>query len=314
MFKKLQQRWKVSPIRLLLILIAFATGGILTGYAGKKLMNFTGIDNPVFYIPVYIIVITLIWPLMVLLISIPLGQYRFFMAYLNKLYNRITGNHSRIKNTGPDMGEPIAPEGNTSLEKFNALKASKTQIKKIAIFASGAGSNAQKIIDHFRHSANIQVAIIATNKPTAGVTEIAGKENIPTLIIEKETFFRGDAYVPHLKHAGINLIVLAGFLWKIPTPLINAFPRSIINIHPALLPDFGGKGMYGDNVHQAVLQAGKKESGITIHYVDEHYDNGDIIFQAKCAILENDTPGQLAQRIHVLEHANYPLIIEQLLQ
>jgi phosphoribosylglycinamide formyltransferase-1 len=134
------------------------------------------------------------------------------------------------------------------------------------------------------------------------------------LQIDKERFFKGDAYVPELKKANTDLIVLAGFLWKIPQVLINAFPRGIVNIHPALLPKFGGKGMYGQYVHEAILTAGEVESGITIHYVDEHYDNGDIIFQTGCPVLEKDTPETLARRIHSLEHLHYPIVIDEILK
>lgn len=190
----------------------------------------------------------------------------------------------------------------------------KPEIIRIAIFASGAGSNAKKIIEHFAQSPDINVALIVCNKPGAGVLNIAAQHHIPTLIIEKEPFFRGDGYLEVLYGYGISFIVLAGFLWKIPPTLINAFPRRIINIHPALLPKYGGKGMYGSKVHEAVLDAGEKESGITIHYVDELYDHGKHIFQAKCPVLASDTPETLANRIHELEHRHYPLVIESLVQ
>ena len=184
----------------------------------------------------------------------------------------------------------------------------------MAVFASGAGSNAQKIIEHFSDkNKKVSVALIVSNKSEAAVLQIAAKENIPFIIIERERFFRGDAYIPELKHNSIDLIVLAGFLWKIPQVLIDAFPRHIINIHPALLPKYGGKGMFGSFVHEAVINSGEKESGITIHYVDEHYDHGDIIFQAKCSVDENDTPVSLSKKIHALEHKWYPLMIEQVL-
>ncbi len=186
-------------------------------------------------------------------------------------------------------------------------------MKKIALFASGAGSNAAAIIRHFSNSSGVQVALIVSNKPAAGVLNIAAKNTIPTLVIEKERFFRGDAYLPLLAEKDISFIVLAGFLWKVPTPLIDSFPGRIINIHPALLPEYGGKGMYGHHVHQAVIDNKEKKSGITIHYVDGKYDNGDIIFQATCPVLTNDTAETLAQRIHVLEHEHYPKVIEQLL-
>jgi len=184
-------------------------------------------------------------------------------------------------------------------------------MQKIVVFASGAGSNAKKIIEYFQGHKLINVSLIVCNKPGAGVLKIAQQAGIPTLLIEKEKFFRGNAYIDELKENGIGFIVLAGFLWKIPDALIKAYPGKIINIHPALLPDYGGKGMYGGFVHEAVITNKDKESGITIHYVDEHYDHGDIIFQARCTIEEGDTPEMLANKIHLLEHEFYPKIIEE---
>ena len=184
-------------------------------------------------------------------------------------------------------------------------------MKQIAIFSSGTGSNAKKIIDHLASlkekgiSAAI-VSLIICNKPGAGVLKIAEENNIPTLLIEKEKFFRGNAYTDELKAAGIDLIVLAGFLWKIPVALIKAFHGKMINIHPALLPKYGGKGMYGNFVHEAVIANQEKESGITIHYVDEVYDHGQIILQATCLISENETPESLAKKVQVLEHRHFP--------
>ena len=181
----------------------------------------------------------------------------------------------------------------------------------IALFASGAGSNAQKIIEYFKGHTQIKVALVVCNKPGAGVISIAESATIPVLLVEKEKFFRGNAYIDVLKEQGISFIVLAGFLWKIPDSLIKAFPGKIINIHPALLPNYGGKGMYGSKVHDAVIANKEKESGITIHYVDEQYDHGDIIFQARCSLEESDTTQSLAQKIHLLEHAFYPKIVEE---
>ena len=183
----------------------------------------------------------------------------------------------------------------------------------IAVFASGAGSNAQKIIHHFHQHPWVSVSLLVCNKPKAGVLEIAERESIPSLIIEKREF-EESGYVDHLQRYGIDYIVLAGFLWKIPPVLIKEYPESIINIHPALLPAYGGKGMYGKSVHEAVINAREKESGITIHYVDEIYDNGKVIFQAKCPVEEQDTPESLAKKIHALEHAHYPEEIERLLE
>jgi phosphoribosylglycinamide formyltransferase-1 len=186
-------------------------------------------------------------------------------------------------------------------------------MKQIAIFASGAGSNAGRIIDHFRHHPIVKISLIACNKPGAGVLEIAEREKIPYIIIDKEKFFRGDAYVDELKERKIDFLVLAGFLWKIPTDLVKAFPGHIINIHPALLPKYGGKGMYGRFVHEAVIAAKEKESGITIHYVDELYDHGQVIFQVSCPLADGETPESLAQKIHQLEHEYFPKVIEEVI-
>lgn len=181
----------------------------------------------------------------------------------------------------------------------------------IALFASGAGSNAQKIIEYFKGHKQIKVALIVSNKPDAGVISIAESAAIPVLLVEKDKFFRGNSYTDELKERGIGFIALAGFLWKIPDALIKAFPGRIINIHPALLPNYGGKGMYGSKVHEAVIANKEKESGITIHYVDEQYDHGDIIFQARVRVETSDSPQTLAQKIHRLEHAFYPKIVEE---
>ncbi|MFL5743864.1 MAG: phosphoribosylglycinamide formyltransferase [Niastella sp.] len=188
------------------------------------------------------------------------------------------------------------------------------QTINVAIFASGAGSNAQKLIDHFRKHSQIKIALIVCNKPGAGVLTIAQNENIPSLLIEKEQFFRGNAYVDELKQHNVDFIVLAGFLWKVPVQLVKAFPQRIINIHPALLPNYGGKGMYGRFVHEAVIAAKETESGISIHYVDELYDHGQLIFQARCTIEAGDTPDSLAQKIHALEHEHYPVIVEKVIE
>jgi len=168
-------------------------------------------------------------------------------------------------------------------------------------------------MEYFTGHAEVRVGLVVCNRPGAGVIERAAAKGVPLLLIGKERFFSGDAYFPELEAAGIDFLVLAGFLWKVPLPLIDAFPRRIVNIHPALLPKFGGKGMYGQYVHQSVLHAGEVESGITIHYVDAHYDSGDIIFQTACPVLEGDTPETLAARIHSLEHLHYPRVIESLL-
>lgn len=197
------------------------------------------------------------------------------------------------------------PEADTGPEK--------TQRYHIAIFASGAGSNAQKIIDHFRSSSLAKIDLIVCNKPGAGVLRIAADENIPVLMIEKK-LFEESGYREELKGRRINFIVLAGFLWKLPAVLIHAYPGKIVNIHPALLPSYGGKGMYGNAVHTAVLNAKEKQSGITIHYVDDAYDHGAVIFQKECTIDDNETAESLAEKIHELEHHYYPRQIEELLR
>ncbi|HWJ90580.1 MAG TPA: phosphoribosylglycinamide formyltransferase, partial [Flavisolibacter sp.] len=197
--------------------------------------------------------------------------------------------------------------------KNGSEKIQREQAHQLVIFASGAGSNADRIIQYFKNTAAFNIALIVCNKPGAGVIAVAQRENIPVLLIEKERFFRGDGYLPEFIRIKTSLIVLAGFLWKIPHSLIEAFPRKIINIHPALLPSHGGKGMYGQLVHEAVLASGDLQSGITVHYVDEHYDNGDIIFQTACPVLPGDTAETLAARIHQLEHLYYPQVIEGLL-
>lgn len=168
-------------------------------------------------------------------------------------------------------------------------------------------------MEHFARSEKITVSLLVCNKPGATVIEIAKSKGIPVLLIGKERFFRGDGYLSDLQQAGVNFIVLAGFLWKIPISLIQAYPGKIVNIHPALLPKYGGKGMYGSHVHEAVIAAKDAESGISIHYVDELYDHGSTIFQAKCPVFSNDTAESLAQRIHQLEHEHYAKVIEQIL-
>jgi phosphoribosylglycinamide formyltransferase 1 len=185
-------------------------------------------------------------------------------------------------------------------------------MKSIVVFASGAGSNAAAIIDYLRPRNDARVTLIVSNNPEAGVLGIAQREGIPWLVVDRTTF-RECLFLEQLDNVKPDLIVLAGFLWKIPAPLIAAYPGKIINIHPALLPKYGGKGMYGGHVHEAVINAGEKESGITIHYVNEHYDKGGTIVQAHCPVLPADTPATLAARIHKLEHCFFPRTIEFLL-
>lgn len=188
---------------------------------------------------------------------------------------------------------------------------------RIAVFASGSGSNAEQLIRHFKEQAPDvgEVALIVCNKPDAYVLERAKKWNVPFLLIDRSLLYeRPEELVSILKQHDIDFIVLAGFLWLIPPALIEAYPQRIVNIHPALLPKYGGKGMYGMHVHRAVIANKEKESGITIHYVNEHYDEGQHIFQAQLPVKEGTTPEQLAGQIHALEHEHYPKVVEALLR
>lgn len=185
--------------------------------------------------------------------------------------------------------------------------------KNIVIFASGEGTNAQRIIDYFKKSETINIALIVSNNTNANVLKRAKSENIETHILNKIDFYNSNKTIEYLKNLKIDLIVLAGFLWIVPENLVKAFPEKIVNIHPALLPKYGGKGMYGMNVHNAVVNAKEKESGISIHFVNEHYDEGKIIAQHKCSVAENETAESLAEKIQQLEHEFFPKTIENLL-
>ena len=186
-------------------------------------------------------------------------------------------------------------------------------MKNIAIFASGNGTNAERIAAYFADNPEIQVRIILTNNPKAFVLERAKKLNIPSFVFDRNTFYKTDEVLQVLLKNQTDLVVLAGFMWLVPEYLINAFRGKIINIHPALLPKYGGKGMYGSHVHEAVIKNREKTSGITIHFVNEKYDDGQIILQKEIPVLENDTPDTLAARIHELEYEYYPKVIEELL-
>ena len=185
--------------------------------------------------------------------------------------------------------------------------------KHIAVFASGSGTNAGKLIAHFRNHPSVSISLIVCNNPKAKVLDIAAENNIDILFIERERFFQGDGYLEVLKQKHIEWIVLAGFLWKVPERLIKAYAERIVNIHPALLPKYGGKGMYGKHVHEAVIAAKERTSGITIHLVDEIYDHGRVIFQAECAVDPSDTPETLAKKIQELEHEYFAQVLEQLI-
>lgn len=187
-------------------------------------------------------------------------------------------------------------------------------MKRIAIFASGSGSNAEHIAEYFSKSNLAKVEAIYCNNPKAFVKQRADRLNIPFVLFDREQFYASDVVLRDLQARKTDLIVLAGFLWLIPGNINKAFHDSIVNIHPALLPKYGGKGMYGLNVHEAVIDAGETESGISIHLIDEVYDKGKILLQVKCSVLSGDTPESLAERVHQLEYHHYPQVIQQLLE
>ena len=184
---------------------------------------------------------------------------------------------------------------------------------KIAVFASGSGTNAENLIQYFQDSKDFTIESIFCNNPQAGVLDRAKRLKIKSTTFSKSEFAQ-ETFLEGLKHLEIDAIVLAGFLWKVPEYLIQKFPDRIINIHPALLPKYGGKGMYGSNVHEAVISNGEKESGITIHLVNEEYDKGKILFQASCPVMAEDSPDDLAKRIHQLEYKHFPQIVEDYLR
>ncbi|MFZ4101631.1 MAG: phosphoribosylglycinamide formyltransferase [Sphingobacterium thalpophilum] len=186
--------------------------------------------------------------------------------------------------------------------------------KRIAIFASGSGSNAQKIMEHFKKHVEAEVVIVLTNNPEAYVLQRADNFEIPSHIFDKAEFYKTNSVVDLLKNLQIDLIVLAGFMWLIPQNLLKAFPNKIINIHPALLPKFGGKGMYGDRVHHAVMDAKEEETGITIHFIDENFDEGEIIHQSRFRIEAGDDLEMIKFKGQQMEHLHYPKVVEQLLK
>jgi formyltetrahydrofolate-dependent phosphoribosylglycinamide formyltransferase len=308
MFKRLQEKWGVSTRQFWILFIVFGLTGTTTAILTRYITAWLGMDASTYWVWKVLLRIGMLvfgYQFILLGYGALLGQWAFFWKYEKKLLVKLgvwrleTGVESKVKLQTPNP-KPQTPD-------------SRLQTKKIAIFASGTGSNAERIISHLKNHSSIQVALVVCNKPGAGVLSIASANHVPTLLIEKERFFSGDHYLPDLHAHSIDFIVLAGFLWKIPEALITAYPNKIINIHPALLPKYGGKGMYGLKVHEAVLLAGEKESGITIHYVNEHFDEGERIFQASCAVEAGDTPESLAQKIHALEHRHFPEEVVKLL-
>jgi formyltetrahydrofolate-dependent phosphoribosylglycinamide formyltransferase len=285
MFNRLKQKWGVGWLQFTLIFSTFALGGSLCGYLGRQVIALFPVVSSPLRVILYLLILTILWPACVLLVSIPLGQFSFFSRFLSNLGRRMVGRPTNGKNLMPTS---------------------------IALFASGTGSNAQKLYEYFAApDKGIQVTQLVCNKSTAGVISWANQVGLPVLLVEKEKFFSEKSYVAELQQAGIQFIVLAGFLWKIPDALIRTWPHKIVNIHPALLPKYGGKGMYGHFVHEAVLAAGDAESGITIHLVDEQYDHGQHLFQARCPVLPGDTPQTLARRVQELEHRYFGEVVEK---
>lgn len=186
-------------------------------------------------------------------------------------------------------------------------------MNRIAIFASGNGTNAERIMEYFSSNNDVKIELILSNNPNAGVLQRARKFDVETMVFTREELYKSDKVVDTLLNKEIDLVVLAGFLWLVPSSILKQFPDRIINIHPALLPKYGGKGMFGHHVHEAVIRNKEKQSGITIHYVNEHYDEGNIIFQATCNISDDETADSLASKIHELEYQHFPVEIEKLL-
>jgi len=186
-------------------------------------------------------------------------------------------------------------------------------MKKLVIFASGNGTNAERIAEYFAGNKEAKVSLILTNKKNAGVIERAKRLGIEVVVFDRHTFYEKDSILSLLKKHNTDLVVLAGFLWLVPQNILHEYQNRIINIHPALLPKYGGKGMFGHHVHEAVIASGDKKSGITIHFVNEKYDEGQIIFQKEVEVSADDTPDSLAQKIHELEYRYYPEVIEKLL-
>jgi len=185
-------------------------------------------------------------------------------------------------------------------------------MKNIAIFASGSGTNAENIIRYFSNRTSARVCLVLSNRREAYVHKRAASFNVPSVFFDRNDFYENGKVLKLLKAYDVDFVVLAGFLWLVPPGILQEYSNRIVNIHPALLPGYGGKGMFGDRVHEAVIRSGDRQSGITIHYVNSNYDEGDIIFQAVCPVNDGDTPADLASRIHALEYMHFPVVIEEL--
>jgi len=281
---KLKQKWGVGNNQLFLILLNFSLTGTSTAWLSRMVTEWLLIKHySLAWWLIKFVILFAGYQILILFFGFLLGQFHFFWEYEKRI-----------------------------LKKLGFLKKTK-QVLNVAVFASGSGSNFEKILSYFSKHPSINITLLVCNRSNAGVIQMAKNNNIKVLIIRNEEIDNSDT-LEKLQHEKINYLVLAGFLRKIPVNIIKAFPRRIINIHPALLPKFGGKGMYGSYVHDAVLKAGEKESGITIHFVDEQYDSGDIIFQTTCPISNVDTAESIAKKIQHLEHKYFATEIEKLIK
>ncbi|MEO7444498.1 MAG: phosphoribosylglycinamide formyltransferase [Ferruginibacter sp.] len=280
MLKKLREKWNVNSRDFIWILVCFAVTGSITAWVSKVITTWITVEKwSASWWMLKGAVLFIGYPIFLLIIGYCLGQFNFFGPFVKKLYGK------------------------------KVIVRTKNERVNIAIFASGAGSNAREIIRYFQHHSTIHVKLIVSNKPGAGVIQVAETNGISYKIINKPQMHSGD-FVLYLKAEKIDWVILAGFLLKIPPALLEAYPNKIINLHPALLPAYGGAGMYGKYVHEAVLANKETQSGITIHYVDDVYDHGEIISRFECPVNENDTVESLAEKIHALEHRHFAGVIE----
>ena len=283
MLENLQRKWGVRGWQFFLILCTFAVTGTFTAWVSRGITDWLDVGKySAGWWGLKALVLIIGYQVFILFFGFLFGQFAFFWKFEKKL-----------------------------LRAIGILKKESTY--KIAIFASGTGSNAEKIISSFHNLGDIKVELIVSNRKDAGVLVIAEKNNIQTRLISKNPDGEKEL-LAYLREKQITHLVLAGYLWKVPDALIRAFPERIINIHPALLPKFGGKGMYGLRVHEAVIEAGETESGITIHYVNEEYDKGEIIFQQKVSVSKDDTAESLSKKIQTLEHDHFPDVIRSVLK
>lgn len=290
MLKRLRNHWKVTNRELFLILMTFAITGSLTAWLSKKVVEWMEMEmHSLSYWSTKIFILLFGYQVIILIVGFALGMFSFFWNYEKKILTRLGFmKKSVIGNNHPETNPDF----------------------RLAIFASGAGSNAKNIINHFQNHPHIRVELVVCNRPQAGVVDIARQAGIDLLLIDKKEF-NEHGYLEEFKKRGITHLILAGFLLKIPEILISHFPDKIFNLHPSLLPAFGGKGMYGNAVHTAVLAAREIKSGITIHMVNAEYDRGAIIAQFSCPIDEFDTCDSLSKKIQKLEHLHFPKVIEE---